>query len=240
MSRSMPAFALSRFVPLQAAARIAAMVLAAILFAGLAAAPAEATAPVESFVQTNIQKGLDILNNKKISDAQRKEDFRNFLLSFTDLRRTAIFTLGAARRTASPGDLDNFVTAFRDYAIAIYEARLTNYSGETLKVTGSTERAPGDYVVTTVLADTSGRAAQNGQQPIQIDFRINKDNNRFVVLDASVVGVWLAIEERDQFSAFLAQNNDSVPTLTSHLKELTAKLENGNTGASPLPKTGHH
>lgn len=238
MSRSISAFVLPRFVPLKAAGRAAAMLLAAMLFTGLATATAQAMVPVEAFVQTNVQKGLDILNNRKISDAQRKEDFRNFLLSFTDMKRTALFTLGAARRTASPADLDGFIAAFRDYAIAVYEARLANYSGQTLKVTGSTERAPGDYVVTTVLADPSGKVTD--KQPIQVDFRINKDNSKFVVLDASVVGVWLAIEERDQFSAFLAQNNDSVPTLTSHLKELTAKLESGNTAASPLPKTQHH
>jgi ABC-type transporter MlaC component len=41
-----------------------------------------------------------------------------------------------------------------------------------------------------------------------------------VVIDFSVAGIWLAIEERDQFSSFLGQNNGNIPTLISHLREL--------------------
>ncbi len=101
--------------------------------------------------------------------------------------------------------------------------------GQSLKVTGSTERAPNDFVVTTELVEPDG---STDKQPIAVDFRVFKDGGKFVVLDVSVVGVWLAIEERDQFTAFLAQHNNSVPALTRHLNELTAKLEAGGTQAT--------
>lgn len=207
-----------------AALRRLALGLTLALGALLAATPAvQAATPAESFVQANIDKGLSILSNKKLSDSDRRAQFRDFLIGLTDIKRTALFTLGAARRTASPADVDGFVDAFRNYAIAVYQTRLSAYSGQSLKVTGSTERAPGDYVVTTLLVDPSSDSAE--KQPIQVDFRVDGDNGKFVVLDASVVGVWLAIEERDQFSAFLAQNNDSVPALTKHLNDLAKKLE---------------
>ena len=205
--------------------RLAAMGMVLALAASVAAAaPAQAAKPAEHFVQTNVDKGMTILGDKAISDAKRREQFRTFLIGLADLRRTATFTLGAARRTAKPADINAFVDAFRDYAIAIYQARLSAYSGQTLKVTGSTERAPGDFVVSTVLVDPHG---PSDKQPIQIDFRVDSDHGAFKVLDVSVVGVWLAIEERDQFTAFLSQHNNSVPALTHHLKELTAKIEAG-------------
>jgi len=203
----------------------AALVALIVAAAALAGPPARAATPAEHFVQTNIEHGLSILNNKAISDTERRSEFRHFLLGLTDIRRTALFTLGAARRTARPADVNAFVDAFRNYAIAIYQARLSAYSGQQLKVTGSTERAPGDFVVTTLLVDPS-RASD--RDPIQVDFRVDSKHGKFVVLDASVVGVWLAIEERDQFTAFLAQNNNSVPKLTHHLRELTTKLESGD------------
>ena len=223
-----------RFGGALAAGRAAALALLLALMALVTIAPARAATPAENFVQTSIDKGLSILGNKKISDTQRKSEFREFLIALTDIRRTALFTLGAARRTANPADIDAFVDAFRDYAIAIYETRLSAYSGQSLKVTGSTERAPGDFVVTTLLVDPSGNTGE--KQPIQVDFRVDQDNGKFVVLDASVVGVWLAIEERDQFTAFLVQNNNSVPALTKHLKELTKKLES----SPPSGRTGGH
>ncbi len=200
----------------------AAIIAAAVLSLS---APASAATPAEAFVQTNVQRGLSILNNHGIPDAQRRAQFRQFLTSLTDIRRIALFTLGSARRTASPADTEAFVNAFRDYAVSVYESRLSAYSGQSLKVTGSTDRAPGDTIVSTVLVDPSGKTG--GQEPIEVDFRVLGDGGKFVVIDASIAGVWLAIEERDQFSAFLDQNNQSVGSLVAHLNELTTRLRSG-------------
>src|ERR1700733_7400041 len=164
-----------------AKAAIAACVLA---FAFLASATATAapTAP-QDFVQTNVQRGLTILNNHSIPDAQRRAQFREFLTGLTDIRRIALFTLGSARRTASAADTEAFVNAFRDYAVAVYESRLTAYSGQSLKVIGSTDHGPGDTIVATTLVDPSGKI--NGQEPLEVDFRVLDDNGKFVVIDAS-------------------------------------------------------
>jgi len=109
--------------------------------------------------------------------------------------------------------------------VAVYESRLTQYSGQYLRVTGSSERNPGDFVVNTVLVDPNGKS--NGQDPIEVDFRVVSDNGKMVVIDVSIVGVWLALEERDQFTSFLQQNGDNVGALISHLQALTAQLRNG-------------
>jgi phospholipid transport system substrate-binding protein len=203
--------------------------LAALLMLALAsifpAGAASAATPAEIYVQQNVQKGLSILNNRSIADAERRAQFRDFLTSLTDIQRIATFTLGPALRTASHADVEAFVNAFREYAVAVYETRLSQYSGQTLRVTGSVERSPGDYVVDTILVDTNGKTS--GQEPIQVDFRVVSTDGRMVVIDASIAGVWLAIEERDQFTAFLQQNNGNVPALTAHLEGLAAQLRNG-------------
>ncbi len=195
--------------------------------AGLAASVSGAAAqtPAEAFVQQNVQRGLTILNNHGLAEGQRRDQFRDFLTSLTDIRRIALFTLGASRRTAPPADVEAFVNAFRDYAVAVYETRLNQYSGQTLRVTGSTPIKPGDDVVNTILVDPNGRS--NGQDPIQVDFRVVSDGGKSVVIDVSIAGVWLGQEERDQFSAFLQQNNDNVGALAAHLESLTAQLRNG-------------
>ena len=198
------------------------MVAIATLFA---ASAAEAATPAEAYVEQNVQRGLAILNNHSIPDAQRRSEFREFLTSLTDIERIAKFTLGPALRTTSGSDLDAFVNAFRDYAVAVYEARLNQYAGQTLRVTGSTERAPGDDIVNTVIVDPNGKSS--GQEPIQVDFRVVNSNGKFVVIDVSIAGVWLAIEERDQFTAFLQQNNGNVAALTAHLQDLATQVRNG-------------
>jgi len=191
----------------------------------VAAASGHAAVPAETYVSQNIDKGLQILNNKQITSDQRTQQFQSFLEGLTDIDRIGRFTLGAARRTASPADIAAFNAAFKSYAVAVYQSRLSQYSGQSLKVTGSTERAPGDFIVTTVLVDPD---AKSGQQPLEVDFRVLNDNGRMIVIDVSITGVWLAIEERDQFSAFLGQNNGSIPALVAHLNQLTAQLRTGN------------
>lgn len=203
-------------------------VLAALvaLMSGFVALPAaRAATPAETYVSENIDKGLQILKNKQISSTQRAEQFQAFLEGLTDVNRIGRFTLGAARRAASPEDVSAFDAAFRNYAAAVYQSRLAQYSGQTLKVTGSTERQPGDYVVATQLVDP---AKSSDTQPLEVDFRVLNEKTRLVVVDVAIAGVWLSIEERDQFSAFLGQHNGSIPALVSHLNQLTAQYKSGN------------
>jgi phospholipid transport system substrate-binding protein len=133
------------------------------------------------------------------------------------MKRIANFTLGPYKRTATPEELNAFGSAFQNYATAVYQSYFSKYSGQTLKVTGSLERAPGDTIVTTQMIDPNDRS---GQKPLEVDFRVLNDGGKNVVIDFSVEGIWLAIEERDQFSSFLGQNNGSIPTLISHLRDL--------------------
>ena len=171
----------------------------------------------EAFVQANVVKGLAILNNRNASADQKRVQFQGFIMSLTDMRRIANFTLGQYRRTATPQEQDAFAAAFQNYAIAVYQSYFSKYAGQSLRVTGSQERQPGDTVVITQLVDPNDHS---GQTPLEVDFRVLSDNGKFVVIDFSVSGIWLAIEERDQFSSFLGQNNGSIPTLIKHLGDL--------------------
>jgi phospholipid transport system substrate-binding protein len=190
----------------------------------VAGAPASAASPAEDYVQNNINKGLDILNNKQISTDQRRSQFEGFLLSLTDMKRIADFTLGQYRRTASPADLAAFEGAFQNYATAVYQSYFSKYAGQSMKVTGSQARTPDDFIVVTQLIDPNDHS---GQQPLEVDFRVRTDTGRPVVVDFSVAGIWLALNERDQFTSFLGQNNGNIPMLVSHLGELAKQFRNG-------------
>ena len=191
-------------------------------FAGMAvAAPAEAATPAETFVQDNIHVGLDILNNKSLSTDARRTQFANFLLSLTDMKRIADFTLGQYRRGASPADLAAFDAAFQNYAVAVYQSYFAKYAGQTLKVTNSQARTPDDFIVATALIDPNDHS---GQAPLEVDFRVRTDAARPEVTDLNVMGVWLALSQRDQFVSYLAAHGGSVPALTAHVLEVTAQL----------------
>jgi phospholipid transport system substrate-binding protein len=191
------------------------------LSAALFASPAFAATPAEDFVQQNIHKGLELLNNKQLSTEQRRTQFESFLLGLTDMKRIADFTLGQYRRTASPQDLAAFESAFQNYAVAVYQSYFNKYAGQSLKVTGSQARSQDDFIVATQLIDPSDKS---GQQPLEVSFRVRTDSGKPVVVDFSVAGIWLALEERDQFTAFLGQNNGNINTLIAHLSDLAKQF----------------
>jgi phospholipid transport system substrate-binding protein len=197
-------------------------VLAAAIALPFLAAPAFAADPAETFVSQNIQKGLVLLNNKSLTKEQKRDQFEQFLLGLTDLKRIADFTLGQYRRTAPPADVAAFEAAFQNYAVAVYQSYFSKYAGQTLKVMNSTQRAATDYIVTTQMIDP---AAKSGQAPLEVDFRVRTDGPRPVVVDVSVAGVWISIEERDQFVGFLGQNNGNVKLLIAHLSELAKQFK---------------
>lgn len=203
-----------------------AVLIATLAFAiPLVIQPAAAAAtPAENFVSENVDKGLAILNNHGLPEAQKREQFERFLLGLTDMRRIAMFTLGQYRRGAPQSDLDAFASAFQNYATAVYQSYFTRYAGQTLKVTGSTPVAPGDDVVRTVLVDPHDTS---GQQPLEVDFRVKSDTGKPQVVDFSVGGIWLGQEERDQFTAFLGQNNGDIHLLISHLGQLAQQFRSG-------------
>lgn len=179
------------------------------------------TAPAQSFIAANVQKGLGILNDKSLSPADRRTQFQALLLSITDLDRAALFTLGSYRKDAADADVNAFTQEFRNYAVAVYQSYFARYQGQMLTVTGAVAHGPGDTVVSTLLVNPNAR----DEEPLAIDFRVMDKQGSPTIADFSVAGVWLAQEERDQFTAFLSQHGGSIPALTDHLKQIETQYK---------------
>jgi phospholipid transport system substrate-binding protein len=198
--------------------------------AGLMAPPASAAAanPAEAFVQQNIDKGYMILNNASLPDDQRRMQFRNFMLGLTDVKRIGMFTLGQYANSASKADIDAFNAAFTDYAVAVYESRLGKYKGQSLKVTGSDQRAPDDVVVN---ADVVNPAAPPNAPIIKAAFRVRKTSDgKPIITDMQVEGIWLALSQRSDFTGFLQQHGGNVSALTDNLKMQVQQLGSDSGG----------
>lgn len=186
---------------------------------------AEASPQGENYISSNIQRGMAILNDRSLSEAQRREGFSHFLIGLTDMKRIALYTLGQYRRGASPSDVEAFQAAFQDYASAVYQSYFSRYSGQTLKVIGS---MPGtsstNEVVRTQLIDPNERG---GQQPAEVDFRVYFDRGAPAVLDFSYGGIWLAETERNDFTGFLGQNGGDLHALITHLTDMARQFRSG-------------
>jgi phospholipid transport system substrate-binding protein len=203
---------------------LAALVVAVALLSSGEARSAPAANPAEAYVQENVEKGYVILNSTTLSDEQRRSQFRDFMLALTDARRIGMFTLGPYANSASKEEVEAFINAFSEYAVAIYESRLSKYKGQTVRVTGSVQRAADDIVVNSEVFDP---AAPPNAPRLKAAFRVRKTSDgRPIVTDMQVEGIWLALSQRSDFTGFLQQHGGRVPDLTSDLQRQTQMLRN--------------
>lgn len=207
--------------PLLRAAALA-IALGAPVAAGPLATPAAAQgqqrdAGAEAFVQREASRGLQILHGA--SGQQERAAFRQFVDQNADVPRITEFVLGKYARTLSPPQKRAFAAAFRDYANTIYESRLGQYRGETLRVTGSTVRVAGDVVVASQIV--GGRQ----RQPVPVAWRVIDGPAGWKVADVNVAGIWLAITERQDFVSTLDNHRGDVDVLIAQLRRQTAGQE---------------
>lgn len=202
----------------------AALVLAA--GAGLAIAPTPLTAPAmaqsarnagaEQFVQTQAQRALNILSQHRGDVATEKRLFQGFVDQVADVPRITFFVLGKYSRTIGPAQRQEFATVFREYASNVYESRLNQYHGETLRVTGSTARTPTDIIV---QSQVSGGKLD---QPVGVAWRVIAEGGGWRVVDVQVDGVWLAITQQQDFVSTIDNAGGNIQVLIDQLKRQVA------------------
>ena len=188
----------------------------------VSALPAFADAKTEAYVQKNANEVLATLNNPDLSATERTEKFSDYMDQFADFDAISNFVIGKYSRRFSQADLTRYRTAFRNYAMAVYENELDAYRGEAVTVKNSVDRTQTDSIVNTVIERQDGRdmdvrcRVQGKQGNYQVvDVALNLDGNL----------IWLAIEQRAQFIALLDQNNGSADMLISRINAMTADLK---------------
>jgi len=178
--------------------------------------PAHAGETEEKFIRESINLGYEILNSTTISSEERSVQFRSYMLSLTDTKRIALFTLGQYANQASSREMHAFVEAYTEYALARYEMSLLSFREQTLTVVGSVDLSHDDCVVRTDLSNPSIPNAP----AIKAAFRVRANaSGDPIIIDMQVEGVWLAISQRADFTSYLQQHAGNVTELTKFLEQ---------------------
>ncbi len=173
----------------------------------------------ENFVQDYVQHGLTILNDKSLSHADKHKQFQALLEPITDMRRVALYTLGAKAQNAPTEQLEAFVKAFHDLELSLYEREL--WRVQQLKVEASVERAKGDTIVQAFQLDSTGYRSVNADE---IDFRVLDASGKPILVDLCVRGAWIAVNQKVQYAEFLSQRGNDLTKLIAKLRNRTSKM----------------
>jgi phospholipid transport system substrate-binding protein len=173
------------------------------------AAPADASALVTSF-NAQIHK---VFADGSLSVPERRQRFRGILDQRADFPRISCFVLGNHWQKSSDSFRREFSRVFEDYVIQTLSARLAEYSGDTMNVTGTRAEGQHSTVVMTTYVYPSGAPAA------RVDWRLRDTPNGFKIEDVSDSGVSLAQIYRDEFAAVIAHDGGQVTALIPGMRQ---------------------
>lgn len=194
----------------------------AAILATTSASLALADVATEDYVRKHANEVLQTLNDPGLDQIARTEKFSQYMNQFTDLDLVSNFVIGKYSRRFSEDELTRYRTAFRNYALKVYEVELDRYRGEEVIVKNSVDRSAKDSIVNTLIRRSDGES-------MDVRWRVLNRKGGYQVVDVALDLdgnlIWLAIEQRAQFLALLDKTNGSADALIKKINGMTASLE---------------
>ena len=183
------------------------------MVAVLAAGRAEAQATAAAFISQLADEAVPVLTNASLPDKEREQKFRELLDKGFDMRELSQLVLGRYWRQASPAEQQEFVGLLEAYLVQIYADRFSEFQNVALEV-GSTRKDQGTDFVSSTMRQASG-------PPVQLEWRVEKLNGRYVITDLVVEGVSMVITQRSEFASVIRQRGGQVSGLLDLLRQRT-------------------
>jgi phospholipid transport system substrate-binding protein len=176
----------------------------------LPARPAAAADPAAVITSLGNQ-ALKVLG-KNVDPNLRVARFRQLFQQDFDVPGIARFVLGRYWRLATPSQQQEFVRVFTNYIALVYANRLAEYSGETLRVTG-TRTAPDGQMVSSEIIRTDRRP------PARVDWLLTPHNGSYKISDVIVEGISMAVTQRSEFASVIQRNGGHIDGLITALRQ---------------------
>lgn len=153
-----------------------------------------------------------VLTEVVTSNKTKEEKERLFHEAFTDaldLKGVGQFVLGTAWKKSSDEERENFLKAFTDLTVKTWADRFNLYTGQQIVFQGTRNAERGQIYVDSVIQD---------KQPVEVIWRLRPSKDSYKIVDIVIEGVSMASTYRNDYRAFLQQNENSVKALTAELE----------------------
>ncbi len=129
-------------------------------------------------------------------------------VNFEVMTRSAV---GPQWRSATPEQRAKLQTEFKALLLRVYSGALTQVKDQTVEVT-RTQPVQGSTQVV-VQSEVRGKG-----EPIKLDYRLDRFNDAWKIIDVNVGGIWLVQSYRSQFGQVLSSGG--IDGLITRLVEL--------------------
>ena len=191
----------------------------ALASSALLATPAFADADAEALVK---KISADVIDSAKADKSVQAGDVQRVItlvdtkvmpsVNFEVMTRSAV---GPTWRTATPEQRSKVQAEFKTLLVRVYAGALAQIKDQTVEVT-KTQAVPNS---TQVVVQTEVRGKG---EPIKLDYRMDKGESGWKIIDVNVGGIWLVTSYRSQFAQEIG---------TGGMDGLIAKLAERNKAA---------
>lgn len=201
--------------------RCAAAVVVALVVSLLLSREGWAGPPTDQ-LRAQIDRVVKVLDDAELKNKprERRTVVRKIAEDIFDFNETAKRSLGRHWQQRTPAERKEFVDLFADLLERSYLSKIELYNGEKIVYAGDTVDGEQATVRTRLIT-------RQGGAEIPVDYRMVRQNGRWIVYDVIIEGVSLIANYRTQFNKIIQ---------TSSYQELVRKMKSKQAEFSDGPK----
>ena len=165
----------------------------------------------KTFVEKLGKEVIETVSDEKLSDSQRRSNFRYLYLNAFDNFYISRFVLGRYWKRIDKSVKEEFVKTFNDYIVSTYAPKFKGWEGEFKAVDALIEK--NFYNVKMDVINKNGPV-------LKLIWKIYLDKNKnFKILDVNIDGVSMLVTQRAEFMSVIKNNPDGVIGLIKAMKK---------------------
>ncbi len=187
---------------------------------GMVTANAQTVSAQDFILKLSEDLLTEIKTNKGLSDGdfnKLKEVADKKVLPYVNMNKLTSTAVGRSWRGITPAQKQQLIDEFqillmRTYSGAMHKAKNAEV---TIRPPRQKSESTDDIVVRTIVT--------NRGEPIDVDYRVEKNGDRWSIYDVSVLGVWLSQSYKESFAMEIQKNG--IDGLIVQLREKNKQVE---------------
>ena len=165
----------------------------------------------KNFIENLGKKVIETVSDEKLSDSQRRSNFRYLYLNSFDNFYISRCVLGRYWKKIDKTVKNEFVKTFNDYIVSTYAPKFKGWQGEFKAVDALIEK---DYF------NVKMNVINKNGPILKLIWKIYLDKNKnFKILDVNIDGVSMLITQRAEFMSVIKNNPNGVIGLIEAMKK---------------------
>ena len=165
----------------------------------------------KTFVEKLGKEVIETVSDEKLTDSQRRSNFRYLYLNAFDNFYISRFVLGRYWKRIDKSVKEEFIKTFNDYIVSTYAPKFKGWQGEFKAVDALIEK--NFYNVKMDVINKDGPV-------LKLIWKIYLDKNKnFKILDVNIDGVSMLVTQRAEFMSVIKNNPNGVIGLIEAMKK---------------------